>query len=350
MRPRSKDVAILAGVSAATVSHVMNGTRFVSPATRERVLAAVTQLGYSSNAVARSLRRGRTGLLALVVTDIENPFCTRLARCVADAAFERGYQVILGDTGERADRERWLLESFRQQHVDGVILAPSRDSHQHVDVLRQLDIPIVLVNRSLEGVDVPHVVSDSVLAGRMSAEYLIGQGHHRIGIVQGYVDVTSTTRQRLEGIRLALSNCGLTLKEDLVACGDFTVDGGRVALTELMRRDSTPTAVIVMEKYMAVGVLLGLKDLSLRCPEDVEVVSFGDPDAVLAPNPVLTIVRQPIEEMAKKAVALMLDRVEGLDSGASAMLEPTLIVRGSPVSRTHQLVSARLAPMGVVSD
>ena len=126
MRPRSKDVALLAGVSAATVSHVVNGTRFVSPATRERVLAAVTQLGYSSNAVARSLRRGRTGLLALVVTDIENPFCTRLARCVADAAFERGYQVILGDTGERADRERWLLDSFRQQHVVGVVLWPLR--------------------------------------------------------------------------------------------------------------------------------------------------------------------------------------------------------------------------------
>lgn len=327
MRPRIKDVARLAGVSTATVSHVLNSTRFVSPETRARVLTAVTQLGYSEHAVARSLRRGRTGLLSLIVSDIENPFFTRLARAVGDAAFERGYQLVLGDTGESAERERWLLESFRKQQVDGLLLAPTRASHNHIGLLRELTIPVVLVNRYLEGLDCLHVASDNRLGGRLAVEHLVGLGHSRIALVRGYAEATTTTRERVDGIWRALADHGLDLAEELIAEGDFNVEGGRAALAELMSRDIHYTAILALNNFMAIGVIHGFRERSIRCPEDMSVVTFGDLGLSWTPSPLLTTVRQPIEDMAKRAVDLMLDQVEGHERGESVVLKPSLIVR-----------------------
>lgn len=339
------DVAQRASVSAATVSHVLNGTRFVSEETRARVLAAVKELGYIPSAAARSLRSRRTQTLALVVSDIENPYFTEVARAVERRAAEAGYTVVLGNTNEALDREQAVLRALLEQRVDGVLLAPVAGETEmaHIALLRERGVPLVLLNRQLPDLAVPTVLADNAAGSYELTRYVLGQGHRRIGVLHGRLD-TSTTQERLAGYRRALAEAGVVEEPALTAYGGSKTEPAVAATRQLLARQPRPTCLYAFNNLMTEGALLALKEGGVACPEEVSLVGFDDFRSARAMTPALTVVAQPTYEIGRLATDLLLRQLAG-DSVGDVRLPTRLVVRESCAP-----LAGRQAADGRVSD
>jgi LacI family transcriptional regulator len=323
------DVAERAGVSAATVSHVLNTTRFVSADTRRRVLAAIGELGYIPSAAARSLRSGRTGTLALVISDIENPFFTAVVRAAERRAAEAGYTVVLGNTDEDPDRERALVRTLLEQRVDGILLAPVSGATE-IDHLRQVQargVPLVLLNRRLPGLSAPTVTADNATGSYDVTRHAIDQGHRRIGVIHGRLD-TSTTQDRLAGYRRALAEAGIAGEERLLAMGGSKAEPACLAARQLLAQHSPPTCLYAFNNLMTEGMLLAVKEAGLACPGELSLVGFDDFRAARTVTPALTVVEQPTYEIGREATEIVLRQVNG-EAVADVQLPTRLIIRDS---------------------
>ncbi len=223
--PTISDVAKQAGVSPATVSRVIQGAKNVRPATREKVQQAIEELGYVPSAVAQSLRSKRTRSLALVVSDITNPFWTTVARGVEDEAQRHGYAVLLCNTDENLAKQLRYLDFLISQQVDGVIIAPYDSNGQHLNKLRQRNIPTVLIDRRIDGWNVDSVRGDSVSGARALVQHLIRLGHTRIAVVSGPA-TTSTAEDRIAGYCLALTEEGIPVEPSLIRRGEYRTPVG----------------------------------------------------------------------------------------------------------------------------
>ena len=278
-----KDIARHAAVSTATASHVINGTRKVSGETRARVLAAIETLGYAGHSIARSLRRGSTGMLGLVVSDVENPLFAKLAGHVQRAARQHGFQVIFGNSEEQAEQEREIINAFSAQRVDGIIIAPV--SQANTARLVGLHIPVAVVNRRLTEGSLPHVVVDDELGAALGLDHLWGLGHRRIAVLHGDPS-WSTTIDRLKSVRRALRRHGATLAKDLLIHAAHPGAAGEAALVELLRGAHRPTAILALSNSATLAAIRALHRVAARCPEDVSLVGYGisspifDPDLV----------------------------------------------------------------------
>lgn len=325
-----KEVARAAQVSVATVSHVINGTRFVSPALAERVQEAMRGLGYTPDATARSLRVRRTQTIGLVIPDNSNPFFAQLAQVIEEEGFEAGYTTILGNSTEQAERERRYVETLVSKRVDGLIAALSRDDDGSLAaILGPSRIPLVVIDRDVRmpGADV--VVYDNAGGARAATRHLLELGHVHIGCIAGPADVRPAA-ERVEGFRGALREAGLALQEEHVVEGDFHYDGGRSAAARLLDESDGLTAIVAGNDLMAAGAMRLLAERGLRVPEDVSVVGFDDAPLAEMVSPALTTVRQPLQAMAQTAVSLLLERIAGTDGGVQRRVLPTeLVVRGS---------------------
>ncbi len=327
--PSGWDIARFAGVSQSTVSRVMSHDPRISESTRARVEDAMSRLGYRPNAAARTLITGRSHLLGLVVSNITNPFYPEMIESIVAAAAEHDYTVVLGNTQEREDRQLSLLDLLIEQQVDGAILtSPLRDSAAAI-ARRGLDrVPLVTVNRRMTGQRLDSVHLDNVGAGRLVAEHLVGLGHRRIGFVGGLASA-STNADRLAGVRAALRDLGCALRAQDVVDGEFTWRHGYAVATSALAGRSRPTALICADDLIALGVMDASLDLGLRIPDDVAVVGFDDvPVAALRPIG-LTTVRQPVAQMGRLAVELLVDRItNGPDyDPVEVVLPPSLVVR-----------------------
>jgi LacI family transcriptional regulator len=250
-----QDVAARAGVSAMTVSRVINHQPRVAAATRARVLQAIDELGYVPNALARGLLQGRTRTIALIVSDISNPFFTQIARGVEDVAHRSGYAVILGNSDESTDKERVYINAMLSNRVDGLLIAPAgRESAKTLDLLSRRGTKFVLIDRELEGIGVDTVVGDSIGGARTLTEHLIQLGHRRIGLVAGPQGV-STARDRLQGYEAALRSHGIEPDRCLVVESDYKRQGGKQAAMQLLALplDQRPTAVVASNNFMGVA-------------------------------------------------------------------------------------------------
>ena len=325
-----KDVAELAGVSASTVSHVLNGTRKVSEDTRERVRLAIEQLGYEPNLLAKSLKVSRTFTIGLLISDIQNPFFTSVIRGAEDVALSRGYHLFLCNTDEDPNREDEYVRELSKKRVDGLIVASSASRRNHALQLRLEDVPFVFMDREVEGIEADTVSVDNRLGMRLIAEHLTQLGHERVGMVSGPLE-KSSGRERYHGLRDALADLGLPLRDSLVRFGDFRVSGGREAAEELLRLPEPPTALVVSNNQMTLGALLAVRELGLRVPDEVSVVSFDDMEWAPLANPPLTALAQPTYEMGATAARMLLDKIEKKATGSPSKLfmEPELMVRGS---------------------
>lgn len=328
-----KDVAQRARVSASTVSHVMNGTRKVSESTRETVLTAIEELRYQPNLLAKSLKVRRTFTIGLLISDIQNSFFTSVVRGVEDVALSRGYHLFLCNTDEDAAREDEYLEELSKKRVDGLIVASSAPRRDHAGRLRAENVPLVFMDREVEGVDADVVRVDNLGGMRIIAEHLTGLGHERIGMISGPLDKASGY-ERYQGLRAALTNLGVGLDEGLVRFGDFRTSGGRAGAGELLGLSSPPTALVTANNQMTLGALLAIKEMGLRVPEDVSVVGFDDPEWAPLASPPLTTLAQPTYEMGVRAMRLLLDRIEGGKDGETkrVLLRPWLVTRESTAS------------------
>ena len=346
-----RDVARLAGVSTMTVSRVVNQSGYASLATRQRVERAVRELGYVPNAVARHLRSKQTKAIALVVSDITNPFFTTVARGVEDLAGERGFAVMFCNTDESDDEEARYLRLLIERQVDGVLLVPAGSPRASIRLLRSHKVPLVILDRRVPGQRVNNVRCDSEAGAYALARHLIGLGHRRIGVLTGRRAI-STSADRVAGVRRALEEAGLTLDETLVRWGGFNfgnanlADGHQMAKSVLTATDDPPTALFAANNFIAFGTFRALREMGLRVPDDVSVVAFDDLPSEWVSDPFLTVAAQPAYEIGRRAAELMIDSLadEGARTSQSVVLPFELIIRRStaaPRSTTPPILSAR---------
>lgn len=327
---RRKDVAELAGVSPAVVSYVLNGgPRGVAEDTRIRVLAAIEQLGYRPNGIARSLRVNRTMTLGLVVPDTSNPFFAELARAVEEAAFDAGYTLVIGNATENQDRQTTYVRTFLQRQVDGLLLVPAHGPVACLPELVDSQKPWVVLDRHLDGVDdVSQILADNRGGAQVATEHLLGHGRQQVACIAGPRDVLPTT-DRVAGWRRALTRAGRRPAKALVRHVPFGRRAGYQAALDLFA-DRGPDAVFVASDEQALGVLRALTELGLSCPADVAVASFDGIAPAAYSVPALTTMAQPFDELARAALTSLLARLADPDAPASVSVLPVeLIARGS---------------------
>ncbi len=326
------DVAARAGVSTATVSRALNGKSTVDPVLAARVARAVEELGYTPNGLARSLRRRETAVLALIISDVENPFFTAIARGVEDTAQAAGYSVMLCNSDENAAKERRYLEVAAQERLAGVIMSPTT-ARSDVDQLATHRTPIVTVDRRLS-TECDSVLVDSRAAAREAVLHLASQGYRRIGCIAGPPGVT-TADDRLDGYRDGLRAAKQKYAARMVRRCEFREAGGHAAAIQLLSRPDPPDALLVSSSTMAVGVLQALAALKLRSGRDVGIVSFDDAPWTTLIEPGLTVVAQPAYAMGQLAARLLLDRLgdSGNRPASTTTMAAQLIIRGSSTRR-----------------
>ncbi len=332
-----RDVAERAGVSTMTVSRVVNRSGYISQEARERVEAAIAELGYVPNTLARSLRFKRTKTLALVLTDITNPFFTTLARGVGDAANAHGFNVIFCNTDESETEQAEQLTALVQKRVDGVLLVPACSSADPVTFLRDQRVPVVVIDRRVPDCSVDSIRCDSEAGAYELVKLLLALGHRRIGILSGPERV-STAQERVAGSRRALAEYEIAADPGLIIHGSFSQEGGRAMAGELLARSPRPTAFFAANNFIAIGAYQALRAAGLRVPEEVALVAFDDLPASMVIEPFFTVAAQPAYEMGRRATELLLDRLHGdnPDACREIVLPFEIIVRRSSGGRVSE--------------
>lgn len=332
--PTIREVARLAGVAPITVSRVINHTGYISDDTRLKVEAAIAELDYVPNTLSQSLRWNQTRMLALVLTDVTNPFWTTVARGVEDAASEAGYHVILCNTDESPEKQESYLTALLQKRVDGVLLVPARDKLDDIQRVQALKVPLVLLDRRLSQTLADSVRCDSESGAYQLTRLLLEQGHHRIALLTGSEQVATAT-DRVDGYRRALREFGLSEESEMITYGAFTVESGQEMTRAVLEMDPRPTAVFAGNNFIAIGMMQALNQAGVRVPEEVSVVGFDDLPASLLITPFLTVAAQPAYQMGREAMKLLVKRLKGDGSALpqEVVLPVELIERQSVLKR-----------------
>jgi LacI family transcriptional regulator len=306
------DVATDAGVSAMTVSRVVNDGPGVSAETRKRVEASVAKLGYVPNRLARGLTQRKTHAFGVIVPDVANPFFTLLVSGVEEVAWRAGYHVILCNTQGDLERERGYLEDMLAFQVEGVLIAPVGDrSRPHLRTLTRNHVPFVLLDRAVAGYDCDLVQGDSVGGARRLVEHLISLGHRRIGMITETDDV-STARDRVQGYREALENAGIEFLPELAPeSSAIDVRAAHDTTLRLLDLPEPPTAIFAVNNIAVVGVAEAARERGLDIPGDLAVVCFDDIEHASRFYPFLTVMAQPAETFGTIGTQLLLDRIAG---------------------------------------
>jgi LacI family transcriptional regulator len=328
-QPTISDVARLAEVSRSTVSHVLNGTRFVEQETRQRVLDAVGQLGYRPNTMARSLTTKRTGTVGMVISDASNFFFSEMLRGVEDVLRPAQYSLTVCNTDEILEWEAHYLDLLLRHRVDGIIAAATS---QHWSALHEAEVrhtPIVFVDRKFNNLNGPYVGVDNAGGAFLGTEHLIQKGYRKIGLLAGFQRL-STMGERLAGFRRALHEYGVPLREEWVVHSPLSIEGGKNAMRQLMTLPEAPEAVFIANNLLTLGALLVMKTMGLRCPDDVAIVGFDDHPWAAVSDPPLTVVHQPARELGQVAAQVLCDFMSGNSEVESPdVLACTLVVRQS---------------------
>lgn len=335
------DVAALAGVSSATVSRVLNGAD-VSQELAARVREAVARLDYRPNSVARSLRRRRSAVWGLVISDIENPFFTAMVRGVEDVAQASGFSVVLCNSDESVEKEARYVDVIVDERMAGAIVSPASEQDSDLGALAERGIPVVTIDRKLERQTVDAVLVDNCLGAELATRHLVTEGWARVACISG-PRRTTTGAERLQGYRRALERAGVRAAPELVVEANFKQDGGYEATRSLLRQPSPPDALFVANNLMSLGALEALREAGLAPATDLGVAVFDDMPWATLIQPRLTAVAQPTYEMGKEAARLLCARIQG-DGGAprQVVLAPSLRLRESSIRSTR--ASGRALP------
>ncbi|EKD87878.1 MAG: hypothetical protein ACD_35C00158G0001 [uncultured bacterium] len=308
--PTIREVATLAGVAPITASRVINDSGYASEDVRQRVKQAAEKLNYVPNVLARSLKSKRTHTLALVITDITNPFWTTVARGVEDAASEKDYNVIFCNTDESAQKQKAYLQTLIQKQVDGVLLVPASSDENPIEFLRQQNVQVVLLDRSLANTEVDVVRCDSKGGAYQLIKLLMKLGHRKIAILRGPIGVSSA-EDRMAGYQLALQETGLETSDQLIFSGEFSVESGYQMTKKLLLMSPRPTAMFASNNFIAIGALKALRDAQVDVPGEMSVVGFDDLPLALVVDPFLTVADQPAYDMGRLATQRLLEHLDG---------------------------------------
>lgn len=328
--PKIKDVAKEAGVSTATVSRVLSRKPYVTPEVQARVMAAVEKLGYRPNRIARSLRAQQSNTIGLIVSDIRNPYFTDVSRAVEDTAYEHGYAVFLCNSDEDPAKEALYLNQLRDENVSGVILSPTRQTSDDFDAI-SLNIPTVIIDRSIRHGEVDIVMIDNVDAGYRLTRHLIENGYRRIGALFG--EASTTGRERRQGFEKALREHDLT--PVVMRYLPPRVQAGHEAALTILNAPDRPDALLATNSLLSAGALEAIRELNLDIPNDVALAGFDETTWSTLVQPTLTVIAQPTYEIGQTAMELLLKRIAQPDTPArQVILKGQLIARKSSAART----------------
>ncbi|MFP3492895.1 LacI family DNA-binding transcriptional regulator [Pseudomonas sp. SIMBA_059] len=321
------DVASRAGVSTSTVSHVLNGTRKVSPVTVQAVQRAIEELGYIPNTLARSLARSSTSTIGVAISALSNHYFSETVHAIETECAKHGYMMLFVDTHDDPEQELRVVTALHHRRVDGMVLAPSNGS-KALDYLRANQIPAVLVDRMMSE-QFDQVGVDNVQPTQALIAHLIAHGHRRIGFIAGR-EGFSTTDERVAGYRAALQAAGLPFDPQLLVNGGSNTQPARQATAQLLGLAAPPTAIMAGNNLMTLGAMHALRDAHIAVPGQMALVGFDDFDWADFFMPRLTLIAQPVQALGARAVDLLLQRMARPDAPTqSVRLAPTLRLRHS---------------------
>lgn len=330
-RVRLQDVAEHAGVSTKTVSNVVNDYPHVTPEMRAKVLRSIAKLGYRPNATARRLATGRTGTLALAVSDVRIPYFAELAQTVAKQAATRGYRLLLEQTGDSIEAERSMLLGRESGLIDGLIFQPSKLETAEL-AQYTLQAPMVLIGENAAPDSVDNVMIDNIRAARRATSQLLALGRRRIAFVgHEAAGISETSRQRLQGMHLALAEAGLPVQPELeIPTAAIGAAEAEEAVGAALDAGMDVDGIFCRDDLSALGTLRALRVRGLRVPEDIAVVGWDDVAWARFIHPTLTTVRPNIDRLAQMALDLLEERIAGeAGPGRHLIVEHSLIVRES---------------------
>lgn len=337
MGVRMRDVAARAGVSVATVSRALGGSQLVAPDLRQRVRDTADELGYIASRLPANLRAKNVRILALVVGNVRNSYFPELIDGCGEAAQESGYPLIFGDSNEDPERESEILEQLALERVAGVALATSAGRTKGLQRLLDLEIPVVAVDRRIPDADLDTVTVGNHDGVVEAMRHLLDLGHRRIGVIAGPPEL-STLAERLHGYRSGLMAAGIPYDGALVATGDLSEAAAQRLAADMLTRANRPTAMLCFNDLSTTGALRAIRELGLTPPRDISLVGFDDlPNADLF-NPPLTVIRQPVFEIGRSAIELLVRRAAEPASAPEELVLPArLVVRAStaPVQAAH---------------
>ncbi len=325
---RIKDIAEAAGVSTATVSRVLAKNPNVREETRDRVMIVIEQLHYTPNRAARSLRSKRSSFIGLLVADIQNPFFASVSRAVEDVALAHGYSVILCNTDEDPEKERMYLELMRNENAAGIILAPTGELSCQAPHDVFSSIPVVVIDRRIDGVSVDSVLVDNVAAARELTRHMLNHGYTRIAGLFGSLSTTGKDRQK--GYCDAMHEAGLEVDDTLLVRLPARREEGHAAVTRLLEQANRPEAIIASNGLLAAGAFQAIRDKELPVPDAIAFAGFDEMLWTAMTRPAVTVVEQPIYAIGQTASELLLKRMAEPDRPVrQVLLETKLIVRQS---------------------
>jgi LacI family transcriptional regulator len=333
-----REVAERAGVSVTTVSHVVNNTRTVNPDTRSRVEEAMQMLGYQPNVLARSLRRGVTHTIGIILPDSANPYFAEVVRGIEDTSFAQGYSVILCNSDNDLDKEHHYTNVLVEKQVDGIIFVAAGLSAENILNLQARRVPLVLVDRNVPNVQVDEVLADNQNGGWLATRHLIDLNHRSIACIAGPTGVRLSS-ERVAGYRQALESADIVYDPKWVVEGDFQYQSGYAAAKKLFHSQPSPTAIFACNDLMAIGAYRFAHEKKMRVPEQLSIVGFDDVRLAAYTNPPLTTVRQSKREMGTQAAKLLLERIAQQD------LKPRQVILGTELV-IRRSTAAVLQPAG----
>lgn len=324
------EVAEEADVSVATVSRVINGTGGVSKKLEQRVLNAMKKLHYHPSSLAQNLKKQRTMLVGVVVPILEHPAYGRMASVIERKLFDYNYRALICNSEEDEARENAYIEMLLRQRVEGIIINSSARDTQYLAELRKNNIPIVLFDRTLQGVECIQVFCDNSLGGYTGIKHLVELGHRRIGVIAAPT-YPEPIKNRIRGTQEAIADFGIDDDPALLVTGDTQLfDMGYNAAKQLLQLESRPTAIFALTDVTAVGVMHAAAEMNLKIPDDLSIIGYDDLPVSSYTIPPLTTVAQPLVEMGETAVELLLQQIENPDLSIEKAVLPThIVVRGT---------------------
>lgn len=326
-----KKIAEIAGVSTATVSRVLNGSDKVRESTAKRVMQVVEDMNYRMDHVARRMKVKQTDslVIGLVITDIDNPFFSSVAKGVEDVASKNKLVTMICNTNENPEKERFFLNAMLSEKVSGAIIVPTIGNLDFFHDLVDDGFPMVMVDRKPKGLKIDSVSLNNQKGSYQAVKRLIDNGHKRIGVVGG-IKGLSNTEERLAGYFQAIEEAGIERIDDLIVYGDYVESGGRRAIDKFMALDVPPTAIFSSNNLMTLGCIKELYKRQLSIPADMAIIGFDDSTWAEALIPPLTTVKQPGYELGVNAAELLIKRLKnGEANSIDVVLNPELIVRES---------------------
>jgi LacI family transcriptional regulator len=327
-----KTISKIVGCSDTTVSRVLNGKAIeyrISQKKADEILSVAQELNFSPNALARSLRTRQTLTIGLVIPDISNPFFASIARYVERECRKIGYSVILADTEESTELEIESISVLKSRNIDGMIISPVGQSVDHLEALYAEGVPIVVIDRYVDGSTLPFVASDNYNGAKNAVSHLIEHGHRTIACIQG-LPYTSPNTDRVKGYRDALQQSGIDLDDSLIVGDSFGEENGYLETKLLLKRTPKPTAIFAVSNLISLGALRALKDENMSIPEDISIVVFDEqPYHSYLATP-MTTVAQPIADMGQIAIKMLYKQMKSDTKIDHGIVLPThLMVRQS---------------------